>query len=54
MLKEELLAWVEKVCAAKEHYDVDNGQVAFVSTYAMIQEVDDIIAKAFDRDPVID
>lgn len=54
MLKDELLAWVEKVCAAKEHYDVDNGQVVFVSTYAMIQEVDGIVAKAFDRDCVID
>lgn len=54
MLKDELLAWVEKVCTAKERYDVDDVQVVFVSTYAMIQEVDDIIAKAFDRGRVID
>lgn len=54
MLKDELLAWVEKVCAAKEHYDVDSGQVTFVSTYAMIQEVDNIVAKAFYRDRVVD
>lgn len=54
MLKEELLTWVEKVLAAKMLIDADDRTKAFVSTYAMIQEVDAIVAKAFDRDRVID
>lgn len=54
MLEEELLDWVKNVVAVKKLMDSDDCTKTFVSTYAMIQEVDSIIAKAFDRERVLD
>lgn len=41
-----LMEWVAKVVLAKE-------AGGMIDTYAMIEDVDKIIAEAFDRDPVL-
>lgn len=43
----ELTAWVDKVCRAKV-------SCGMADTFKMIQQVDKIIAEAFDHEPVID
>lgn len=45
MLEEKLLEWVKKV--------VNVHGENFVDTYAMLEEVDKIIAEAFDHEPVL-
>lgn len=45
-LKKELTKWMEKVIHAKATENEDG----FIDTYAIMRDVDKIIAEAFDRD----
>ena len=54
-LESELNAWCKKVLKAKELVDSESKDslLTLVDTYHMMWDVDQIIAKAFDQEPVM-